>query len=123
MGKCPYCDYETPPSDDLRATAQAEISHMNENHRDVIRKRLEDIGIHPDDVKDYPFEDEETPGTLIYDLTRAERHLSYVLKNLYGPARYKRGFFYRRGLLQAQNAVMIRLKKELSKESKRGFDE
>jgi len=56
------------------------------------------------------------PGTLIYDLIQAEKHLSYVLELLYKPSGVNRGFWYRRGLLKAQSAVMTRLVKELAKE-------
>jgi hypothetical protein len=47
MGKCPYCDYETPEHDDgdNRIRGWQEVAHMNLCHKDVIRERLEKAGL------------------------------------------------------------------------------
>jgi hypothetical protein len=46
MSRCPFCDYVTPEPDDGDATARAwqEIAHMQIEHSDVIRARLEEFG-------------------------------------------------------------------------------
>ena len=47
MAKCPYCDYETPEPDDGNPGVRAwqEVAHMNLNHPDIIRERLEKSGL------------------------------------------------------------------------------
>lgn len=41
-----------------------------------------------------------------FHLTRAEYHAQEAITALYGPGRLKRGWWYRRRLLRAQNALM-----------------
>lgn len=38
--KCPYCDFILPSDLDPRDRGQTEVSHMSENHQDVIDQRL-----------------------------------------------------------------------------------
>jgi hypothetical protein len=47
MNKCPYCDYHTPEPEDGDAYVRGwqEVAHMNTEHPDIIRERLEKAGI------------------------------------------------------------------------------
>ena len=47
MSKCPYCNYETPEPDDGDPGFRAwqEVGHMNAEHPDIIKERLERAGL------------------------------------------------------------------------------
>jgi hypothetical protein len=47
MAKCPYCEYETPEPDDGDAGVRGwqEVSHMQAEHPEIIRERLEKSGL------------------------------------------------------------------------------
>jgi hypothetical protein len=47
MAKCPYCPYETPEPDDGDPGVRGwqEVGHMNAEHPDIIRQRLEKYGL------------------------------------------------------------------------------
>jgi hypothetical protein len=47
MARCPYCTYETPEPDEGSRDVQVwqEVSHMNAEHPDIIRERLESAGL------------------------------------------------------------------------------
>ena len=47
MAKCPYCTYETPEPDsgDRGVQVWQEVSHMNAEHPDIIKERLEKYGL------------------------------------------------------------------------------
>jgi hypothetical protein len=46
MNKCPYCDYVTPEDEngDPHVRGWQEVAHMNVNHPDIIKERLEEMG-------------------------------------------------------------------------------
>ena len=47
VSRCPYCEYETPEPDDGDAHVRAwqEVAHMETEHPDVIRERLDKAGL------------------------------------------------------------------------------
>jgi uncharacterized ferritin-like protein (DUF455 family) len=47
MARCPYCAYETPEPDDGDSFVRGwqEVAHMNLDHPDIIKERLEKAGI------------------------------------------------------------------------------